>query len=198
MSSKQLFYVLWVTIVVLLAGLIGGAYGVDKLLSSQSKQLVRDRLQAAVLSQEQTQLTQDKKDIKTYQGLATIAQSIVPQDKDQAQTVRQIVNLAAQNGVTLSSITFPTSTLGNSGKTSSNLQLSQLTPVAGIPGVYGLQLTVQSNPTVPVPYGQFIAFLSALEHNRRTALVNGITLQPNNQNRNVLSFTLLLDEYIKP
>jgi hypothetical protein len=188
-------------IVLLIAGLIFGAYGADQLLQSQSKQLVNNRLQTSVLAQEQMELIQAKQDVKKYQNLATITQNIVPQDKDQAETVLQIVNLANKNGVALASITFPSSSLGlQTGQSASNstINLSQLTPVQGIPGVYDLQLVVQSDTTNPVPYSNFISFLSALENNRRTALISAVSIQPNAQDRNTLTFSLTLDEYVKP
>jgi hypothetical protein len=188
-------------IVLLIGGLVVGAYGADQLLQAQSAQLVSNRLQTSVLAQEQTELIQAKQDVKKYQNLATIAQSIVPQDKDQAETVLQIVNIASENGVALASITFPSSSLGlQTGQpaSSSSISLSQLTPVTGIPGVYDLQLVIQSDTANPVPYSNFIGFLSALENNRRTALISDVSIQPNAQDRNTLTFSLTLDEYVKP
>jgi hypothetical protein len=201
MTSKRLFYGMLIIIGLLIVGLIVGAYGADRLLQSQSNQLVSDRLQTSVLSQEQTELIKAKQDIKKYQNLATITQTIVPQDKDQAETVLQIVNIANANGVSLGSITFPSSSLGQAvglSARSSSLNLSQLTPVTGIPGVYNLQLIIASDSTNAVPYSSFINFLSALENNRRTALISEISVQPDSKNRNTVTFTLTLDEYLKP
>ena len=194
MSSKHLYFTLLGVICLLVLGLAGGAYEAAQLLSSQSKQLVANRKQVDVLSQDQDELSKAKQEIKKYQDLATIAKSVVPQDKDQAQTVGQIVAIANANGITLSSITFPSSSLG----ANSNAALSQLLPVKDVSGVYNLQLTVTSDPTNPVNYGKFINFLDALEHNRRTAEVSTINLQPNAKDRSTLSFTLVLQEYIKP
>lgn len=198
MNSKRFYFVMVGCIAFLTLGLIGGAYVASKVLQQESKQLVANRLESAVLDVQKQQLKQAKQDIVKYQGLATIAQSVVPQDKDQAQTVQQIVQIASNNGIQLSSITFPSSTLGQVGAAGKTPQLSQLTPVKGISGVYNLDLVVQSDQNHPVPYSQFISFLSDLEHNRRTALVNSITIQPNIKNRSTLSFTLDLNEYIKP
>jgi hypothetical protein len=194
MNSKRLYFTMLGAIGVLTIGLLGGAYTVNKLLDSQSRQLIDERKQVKVLDAEQTELAKAKQDIKKYNELADIAKSVVPQDKDQAQAVRQIVDIANANGVALSSITFPASSLATKGK----VQLSQLLPVKGISGVYSLQLTVQSDQSHPVPYNQFINFLASLEHNRRTALVSSITIQPNSKDRSTLSFTLVLNEYIKP
>ena len=200
MTSKRLYFMLLSLIAGMVLVLIGGAYAADKVLIGGSKTLVHERLQTDVLDAEAQQLNKAKGDISKYHDLAAIAKSVVPQDKDQAQTVRQIVDIARANGIALSSITFPTSTLGTSGPgtASTNVSLSQLTPVKGISGVYDLQLTVASDANNPVPYSQFVNFLTALEHNRRTALISNIILQPNEKDRSTLSFTLDLDEYIKP
>jgi hypothetical protein len=198
MDSKRLYFTLLGLNILLVIGLIGGAYGANKLLVRESRTLMQNRLQAAVLDAEQQQLSKAKQDIRKYHDLATIAKSVVPQDKDQAQTVRQVVDIAKAHGVALSSITFPASSLGTTTPAKGGQRLSQLTPVKGIPGVYDLQLTVQSDVAAPVPYSRFVSFLAALEHNRRTALISAITLQPNDKDRSTLSFTLILDEYIKP
>lgn len=194
MNSKHLYFTLLGIVALLVLGLAGGAYEAAQLLSGQSAQLVANRQQVAVLSQDQKELDKAREDIKQYQELATIAKSVVPQDKDQAQTVNQIVSIANANSVSLSSITFPNSTLGGT----SNSALSQLLPVKGISGAYNLQLTVTSDTNNTVSYTKFISFLDALEHNRRTAEVSSINIQPDTRDRSKLSFTLVLDEYIKP
>lgn len=199
MNSRRTYYAMLAVLILLVCGLVGGAYGADKLLTQKARQLADNRLRTAVLAGQEQELARAKQDITKYRSLAGIAASVVPQDKDQAQTVRQIVNIAASSAISLSSITFPNSSLGG-GTTAagSSPRLSQLTPVKGISGVYDLQLTVQSDPNAPVPYDRFVGFLNALEHNRRTALITSITLQPDDKNRDLLSFTLVLDEYIKP
>lgn len=197
MNSKTLYYIMLGGICVMLIGLVGGAYAADKLLTAESNTLVANRLDGDVLDEQQSELLRAKQEIKKYQELANIAKNIVPQDKDQAQTIRQIVSIANTNGVALSSITFPSSTLGAADKKGA-ADLSQLSPVKDVAGVYSLQLTVQSDVTKPVPYSKFISFLDALEHNRRTALVQSITIQPDTKNRSNLSFALVLSEYIKP
>lgn len=195
MSSKRLYITLLCIVGLCVVGLIGGSYGVNSLLQGQARHLSDDRLQLKVLDQQQVALNKAKADIKKYQELADITKSIVPQDKDQVQTVRQIVNIAAASGIGLSSISFPASALGVH---SDKLTLSQLTPVKGISGLYDLQITISVDDQHSVPYDSFIRFLSGLEQNRRTALVSNITITPNTKNRNLVAFQLVLDEYIKP
>ncbi|HYH36467.1 MAG TPA: hypothetical protein VD706_03140 [Candidatus Saccharimonadales bacterium] len=224
MSSKRLHRVLTITLVLLSIGLIGGTYGVNKLLVSESDNLVVLKAKNQALDQEQVSLGKAKNDIKRYDNLNKIAQAVVPQDKDQAQTVRQIVNIAAKNGVTLASINFPVSTLGNlpsgtapasgttaapaaaapavtkpaAGAADKTANLSQLTPVKNIPGVYQLPITITNDAAHPVRYDNFINFLSDLEHNRRTSQVQTITIQPANSDRGAIIFNITLNGYIKP
>jgi hypothetical protein len=218
MNSKRLYFIMLSAVCLLFLGLIAGAYGANIILQEQSKTVVQARSKSMSLEQEQTHLAAAKASIKKYKDIGQIAKSIVPQDKDQAQTVREIVNLANANGIQLASITFPISTLGakavatpaNTGSSKeadtkaaapapdSGRNLSQLKPATGINGVYVMQIAVQSNSTTAPTYGQFVNFLSALERNRRTALVSSITLTPDPADPAKVSFSLTIDEYIKP
>ncbi|CAN5414169.1 hypothetical protein BH09PAT4_BH09PAT4_02090 [soil metagenome] len=197
MNSKRLYQLLVSGILLLIAGLIIGAYALSSMLEKQAKTLTEQREQLAVLDGRETALKQAKADVQKYKDLAEIAKNIVPQDKSQAQTVREIVKLANANSIKLGSFTFPSSTLGlKVGGT--RAELSQLDKVKDIPGVYGLQIVVQSDTQSAVPYDDFISFLKALEQNRRTAQVSNITINPDPENPSRITFSLTLQEYIKP
>jgi hypothetical protein len=64
--------------------------------------------------------------------------------------------------------------------------------------VYQQAITITSDTNKPILYSQLINFLNGLEHDRRTAQVNSITIQPVSGKPNYLSFTIALNEYIKP
>jgi hypothetical protein len=218
MNPKRSFYLMCVIVVILLLGIIGGAYGAQVLLKKESDKLVGLKAKVNALSRQETSLKQAKKDIVANTELYNIAKVVVPENKNQAQAVRQVVNLANDNKIVLDSITFPASNLGNgvagakpaagaAGTTNggaasatggTNPSLSQLVPVLTIPGVYDLQLTVTSSTSSLASYSQLINFLSALEHNRQTALVSSMSIQPDVINHNLFSFSLVLDIYVKP
>ena len=213
MNSKKLYYILVGVLVLCGLGLVFGAREANSLLEAQSQKLVSLKASDQATAEQKTQLTQDKKDIATYSDLNTIAKSVVPQDKDQAEAVREIVNLASASGISqLSSITFPPSTLGattpssasagtstTTTKSANPKAITQVTPVKDIPGVYDLQITVsQASGKDEVSYGSFLSFLQKLEQNRRTAEVSSITVQPDSKDPNLVSFTLVIDEFIKP
>lgn len=197
MNSKRLYQILVGCISLIVVGLVVGAYFANSLLQKQSQTLSEQRKQLAVLDGRDIALKRAKSDVVKYQDLAKIAKTIVPQDKSQAQTIGEIVKLADANGVKLGSFAFPSSTLGDKPG-DNNSKLSQLLKMAGIPGVYGLQIVVQSDSQSLVSYNNFIKFLRALEQNRRTAQVSNITITPNSTNPDQISFALTLQEYIKP
>ena len=216
MTGKRLYLILVGVVSSLLIGLLFGTYKVNSLLTVESNKLTDLKAATAALEMKQLSLNKAKKQIAAYADLEKISQTVVPKDKDQAQTVRQIVNIAAENNIGLSDITFPASTLGSgpvgattpaAGNTaqspannadSATNKLSQLQPVKNIPGVYQLTITITSDPNSPVRYNQFLAFLAGLEKNRRTAQVSNISLQPDSKDQNLLTFSLTVNEYIKP
>lgn len=198
MDSKKICYGLSAALVLLFVGLFVSVQGANTLLVRQSQTLVGLKAQDQAEANSQTQLAEEKKEVTTYADLNTIAKTVVPQDKDQAEAVREIVNLAAASGIPqLSSISFPPSTLGGKQIKTSN-GLTQVTPVPGMSGVYELQITVTQDPAAAVPYASFTNFLAKLEQNRRTAQVSSIDVQPDSKNPNVTSFTLVINEFIKP
>jgi hypothetical protein len=206
MNSKRVFYLMAAMIGILVCAIVASAYLANTILSKKAASLNDLKLQSKVLEEKQLSLVKAKKDVQKYSTLEAIAKTIVPQDKDQALTVREIVKLADESGIKLSSINFPSSSLGNPGAArpatpaggAAAPNLTQVEPVTGNPGLYVLPITISQGSATPVPYNQFIDFLSRLEQNRRTAHVSSIVLQPSSNNRNMLSFTLTLDQYIKP
>ena len=214
MTSKKLFLALIGINVLLIICFVGGAYQVNSALTAKANKLTAQKAKSQALVQQNASLNKAKKDMKKYAELNKIAKAVVPEDKDQAQAVREIVNIAAANNVALSAINFPASSLGNtpagtptagSATTPKPVvvnpkakSLSQLLPVKSIPGVYQLPITVVGDSNQPVEYSEFLNFLTALENNRRTAQVASITLTPAAKSRDRLVFTLTINEYIKP
>ncbi len=181
------------------------------LINRQSNKLVSLKIDSQVVESQETALAQAKKDILKYSELETIAKQIVPQDKDQAKAAREILSLANQSGVKISSIGFPASSLGQAppkattkdtpnitGPTEPTTTETQVKSVLGINGLFQLDITVISDASAPVRYDKLIDFLSKLEQNRRTAQVSQITIQPDAENRSLLNFSLTITLYIKP
>lgn len=200
MTSKNLFYTLLAVTVLLVTAIFGSAFAADTVLTHKAEQLSKLKARDQVLGDLKVALLRNKSDIKRYSELNAIAKAIVPQDKDQTQTVREIVKIARESGIPrLTSVTFPASTLGSvSGGRVSTGGITQVTPIKGMAGVYVLPITVTNGQNDLVTYDRFIGFLAGLESNRRTAQVTSITITPDTTNPNRIAFSLIINEYIKP
>jgi len=179
----------------------------NSLLRNSSVKLVDLKADNKVLESQQTGLLQAKNEINKYSNLEDVIQSVVPQDKDQAKAVREIASLAKKNGITLKSITFPSSNLGIKEPTTQSFDentptpsqaapsISQAKPVEGIKGIYSLEMTIE--PDNNVSYYQFINFLADLEKNQRTAQMTRIKIDPSSSGDS-LGFSLTLNIFVKP
>lgn len=214
MNAKKVYYIM-VGVLALLVGL--GAAGIvvsNKLLQKKSDQLVELKLEDRLLEEQQLALIQANKDIEKYADLEKIAKTIVPQEKDQARAVREIAQFADASRVRLKSIAFPSSNLGQAQPKPAATPapdadaapaarpalppVTQVKPVDGLPGVYAMEITIQSVDNNAATYPDFLNFLSRLEQNRRTTQVSNINIKPSPTVPNALSFTLTVNVYIKP
>lgn len=207
MNAKRVFFVIIGCLGMLVMLAVAGIYFGNAMLQKQSHKLVALKLQSRVSDEQQAALAKAKQNVIKYTPLNTIAQTIVPQDKDQALTVREIVSFADKAGIKIGSITFPASNLGqkkvgsSSGTVSApsaSSSLSQVTPVKGIAGVYQLPITIQSDTNALINFNQLVTFLQSLENNRHTAQVSQLTINPVDASGKRLSFELVVNVYIKP
>ncbi len=214
MTSKRVFYIMIACIAILSIAIASSAYGGSQLIGSQGRKLSNLKAESASIETQQASLVRAKKDIQQYDELNTITKSIVPQDKDQARTVREITKIANESGIELKTIAFQNSNLGQTPtpapKPEANSDdktkqptspavptISQVVPVEGIPGVFSLPITISTPDDAPVSYQNFLDFLQRLESNRRTAHVDQISITPSGGGRK-LTFTLTLNAYVKP
>lgn len=184
-------------IVLALLLVVSVSYGLSRL--EASNQTLQDaKIDREVISLREQSLFQARKDIEEYSDLEGAAERVIPQEKDQARTVREIIAIAESSGVEIANISFPTSNLGTGGSAAAteNSALTQATPVQGLPGLFELTLSVQI--AEPVPFGNFINFLEGLEDNRRTSQVNSVSIVPELNNRSSVTFSINMSVYLKP
>lgn len=212
MSSKQfkliLLAVLGLCIIVFFA-LVG--LGLSA-LSSKSKADAELRLQNQTADAQLANLEASKKQIQQYSYFRQVASTVIPNDKDQAQAVLDIFQMADQAGISLQSVTFPNSNLGlhaaastSAASASPAATLSQALPVKGIPGLYSVQLIISPETGAQVPqakwvtYPKLLQFLQSIENNRRTAQIAQLDINPlNSTPGNQIDFTLTVNIFIKP
>lgn len=208
MNSKRTFFVLVALLCVLIGISVAGTFYGTKMLKKSGESLLDKKTERAALEKDEASLAQAKRDIEQYNDLQKIAKSIVPQEKDQARTVREIVSLAAKSDIKIESISFPASTLGQKPKSTSKstggaqkqtqTSPSQLIPVEGLSGVFAMPIQVMVSKANQVRYDQMLRFLQSLEQNRRTSHITNLSITPSEEDRNLISFTLQINAYIKP
>lgn len=201
-----------------LLGLVGVIFIViyfkaDSMLSEQSKKMVDLKLQSATADAQLANLAQAKKQVEQYSYFNDVAKTVLPSDKNQAQAVLDIYQMANESGLALASITFPASSLGTPVKTTDkdaktatpSAVISQAKPVEGISGLYSLSLTItpESGSGTPaekqVNYAKFLDFLKRIEKNRRTAQINSVSVQPQGATGSgQFGFVITINIFMKP
>jgi len=212
LTTKRLFYGMVAIVLLFVVLLVAVAVVGTKLLKHEASRLSDLKAQNQVVQDQEVSLIQAKKDVEKYRDLGELSKAIVPQDKDQAKTVREINRIASESGIQLQAITFTASTLGQAAPAPTKQDgdnkdqaaakpaqpsITQVSPVDGIPGVYSLGITITPAANKPIPYEQFLGFLEKLENNRRTAHVDNISVNPV-EGSNGVTFSLTLNAYVKP
>lgn len=219
LDSKNVRLILIVGLVVAIAVFFGVAFYGLSVLSSKSQDLANLKTQSQAADSQLVNLVQAKKDVAKYSYFKSIANTVIPTDKNQAQAVLEINKIADDAGISIQSITFPASTLpastpGGTAAPATTTQnaaaagatktaLTQAKPVPGIPGLYSLQLTITPDTGKDVPlnkqvsYDKMLDFLKRIENNRHTAQISQVSIQPASDNQTI-SFSLVINIFIKP
>lgn len=204
-TSKQFFLILLASIFLVAAATIAIVYLGSNVLKAKGDELAKLKVTQEVLSQRQTALQRAKKDIAKYEGLEKIARAIVPHEKHQGETIVEITEIAKRAKIPLPEITFDQSNLGESKKKSSSKSKSsnpsgttQVIAIEDINGLYAMGLSIKSGESEPITYDQLLTFLRELSRNRRTAHITSISIQPDTEDRNLVTFSANINVYIKP
>jgi hypothetical protein len=215
MNNKQLRMVLLGLLGFLIFLFAAFSYWGIGQINKRGQKVVDLKLQNVVLDSQIENLVQAKKEISQYVYFKSIANSVIPNDKNQAQAVLDITRMAQESGILIQNITFPASNLGigankslsSTSSLSSSSALSQAKPVSGIKGLYSLEtvVTPQTGTNVPlkyqVTYAKLHDFLSRIENNRRTAQIIQVVITPltnGTEQSPTINFTLTTNIFVKP
>lgn len=208
-DSKTFRLILGIVFILLGIGFFVITFQGISILEKKSNDMVQLKTQSQTAQNQLNSLQIAKKEVQKYSYFKTVANSVIPSDKNQAEAVLEIYQMANESGIAIQSVTFPASSLGATvaqsatGTGATQAALTQAKPVIGIPGLYSLELTItpQSGNGVPasqqVTYAKMLTFLKLIEGDRRTAQITQIGIQPAQDNSN-LSFVLGINIFIKP
>lgn len=213
MSNQKLRLVLLALLSFMAVTFLATALFSKDLLNQKSQTMVGLKLETKNLETQLSSLSQSKKTVEQYAYFNDVAKTVLPNDKDQAQAVIDIFEMAKQSGLSLSSITFPSSNLSNktgaadAKSADPKALISQAKPVEGIAGLYGVELIITPQIGTGVTadklptYGKLLDFLNRIERNRRTAQITQVNIQPTateNGRSQFINFTLTINIFIKP
>lgn len=220
MNSAKRFSIILITLLILqAAGMVALTVYTNIWLTKKSDHLVELKLDTVGLEQQQKVNLQAAKDLKNYESTRVLLEKIVPKSKDQAKTIGELLKIAEEIGVTIRTITFPASELGNSGATqtvvgttpsaaaTNSNAITQAKPVPNIPGLLGIEVSLSQidrkggSSGTGVTYKQLLGFLEAVEKNRRTLQIKTLQILPLKNATGVVSgysLSLTMNIFVKP
>lgn len=218
-NAKQLSYILWLTLLIQIVGCFSLTIFANNWLTTKSEKLVTLKLDTIELEKKQEAGTNAAKELKYYETTRILLEKIVPKSKDQAKAIGEFLNIATEVGVSIDTITFPSSELGTkstapakvstsaSAAATDTTAITQAKPVANIPGLLGIEVGLSQiksksiNAGGGISYKQLITFLEAVEKNRRTMQIKNLEVQPIKTPTGAISgyyLTLTINIFVKP
>src|SRR5579884_2648525 len=117
--NSQTFWLILIGLLIFLS--VGffttASYGMS-LLQKKSNDMAQLKAQNQKAQDELNSLQLAKKEVQKYSYFKAVASSVIPSDKNQAEAVLEIYQMASQAGIGLQSVTFPASTLGQAAAVS--------------------------------------------------------------------------------
>jgi hypothetical protein len=205
MSAKKFNRLMIILLAVCLCGAFAMVYFGNTIMRNSSRSLVDVKLKNVSLDIQEQNYLQARKDLEKYSELSTVIQQVLPKSKDQAQAVAELYKIGDETGILIDKVQFSSSSLGqrtsssSTGTTASSSSVTQASPVAGMTGVLGMDVTISLQPASgkSIAYNSMIAFLQKIEVNRRNMQIKQISVSSDTKNGGV-TFQLTLTIFVKP
>ncbi len=218
-NAKRFSYILSVLLLLQFIGMVAITVYANSWLTSKSENIVNLKLDTVLLEEKQRANQQALLDLNKYESTRALLEKIVPKSKDQAKTIGELQKIAEETGVTISTMTFPASELGNgassttvvgttpSAAATNTTAVSQAKPVTNIPGLLGIEVSLSqidekgSEGGSGITYRQLISFLEAIEKNRRTMQIKTLQVLPIKSSTGSISgysLTISMNIFVKP
>jgi hypothetical protein len=196
MSAKNTYKLLIILLIFLIVIAASALFVSNFMMQKSGDKLIQAKLDNVGYDSEEQTYLQARKDLDEYSVLNEIIQKILPKTKDQAQAVSEIYKIGDETGITIASITFPSSTLGQ--KSGNSNSVTQAKTVDGMPGVLGIDIAIELQPAsgASISYDSMISFLQKVEVNRRSMQIKQITANADTVNGGV-TFNMTLTIFVK-
>lgn len=204
MNSKKLYFILIGIIVITIAGTSTLVVFANKFLANESVKLDTARSMSqknALLDAKYKQISANSRYWQEpSRDLYSTVKSMLPLQKDQAEAVDLIQQLAAESsaGLKLNSITFPSSDLGakapaptsspsGSSETATApaatvTKVTQTKTIKDIPGILAIETKISLKPPAAgatnIDYASFLKFIDGLTNNSRLMQVTELSVSP--------------------
>lgn len=214
MTTKKAHYGLLGLLVLVIVAIGLAMYFSRVFLKSNSDSLVNAKLELYKIDETEYIYRKNQAILQENQETADILASVLPQEKDQAKAVREITQIASDNGLSVKAIRFPGSDLVITNKpvaaqtqgstttpqaTPSGPTISQAKPVNGLNNVLGIAVEVEltsARSGAQISTDQVLSFLQQIENNRRNIRVTSINFGSSVDEGKTLKIDTLL--FIKP
>lgn len=213
MTAKKLWFILVAGICLLTIGAGAMIYFGYSFMSKSSDSLVNAKLDNIAVEEQEISYMQARKDLDKYKTLGDLLSNILPKEKDQALAVRELYKIGDETNISVESIQFPASNLGQKAvaTTTTPSTATPTTPVAvapsvtqakaveGLSGVLGIDVDIVLKPKSgnSISYDNMIKFLQKIEVNRRSMQIKKITVKPDAKNGGV-SLNMTITIFVKP
>lgn len=168
LNAKTFFYGQLGLIFIFGAILAAGTYYGNGLLAAKAKKIQEIHADIDLVQEKKAETAKLQKKIDTLADVKDLALKVLPKDKDQASLLAQIYDIAKGFNISLSDISFSSSSKGPSS-TSQTEELKDAKSVRVYPLTTGIEC---------VSYPTFLSFLERLEVNRRKAQISSLSIQP--------------------
>lgn len=205
-SAKKAYYGLIGLLIIVIAGIGAVLYFSRVFLKANSDKLVAAKLELYKIDETESAYRKNQALLTANQDTADILASVIPNEKDQAKAVREITQIAADNGLSVKAIRFPGSDLVITNKsttaeqkTATSQSVSQAKVVPGLTNVLGIVVEIElnsANANQTISTDQVLGFLQKVENNRRNIRVTSINFGSAVDEGKTLKVDTLL--FIKP
>ncbi len=193
LASQKMFVLMCLVLVAFVAGVVGAGLKTLDFMKTKSEKIVDLKLQNAEFEKQQEVYLKARAEIEKFREYGEVAESVLPKEKNPALITAEIIAIAREAGITLSSISYPSSEIGTPTAPPNSLN-TQLKPAEGLKDVMVLEISI--TPDRGVTYEQLLGLLSRFSNNKRKMSVTRVSV--NSDRDNLITFIIGLNLYIKP